>query len=405
MLSTTSTKRKVIFLLIDGMGSLPVKNGKTEWELTPTPHLDKLMQNGVYGLMHPIGIGITPGSDTSQLNILGYPPEKYYPGRGPLEALGIGIQLEDGDVAFRANFATVGKGLVVKDRRAGRIRTEDAHALARGISYMKIDGFEFFFRASVEHRGAVVVRRKGGIPKNISIGDTDPHKEGVPVMLKKDNALARAIAKYTLKTHEILSKSDINKGKNLPANALLLRGAGTYKSVEPFEKRFGMKACCVAGAALYKGIARYLGMHVCNVNGATGTYKTDFKAKVRAALSHLNEYDFVYLHVKAMDNAGHDGNVKMRTEIIRKIDGMVGMLSKRQDALLVITGDHSTPPTKREHSFEPVPFLISNVAARDYGAKKFCEIECSHGELGTITGRDVMRLILSYSGRSEKYGE
>lgn len=396
-------KRKVIFVLVDGMGSLPVKGRKTEWELTPTPNLDKLMQNGVYGLMHPIGRGITPGSDTSQLNILGYPPEKYYPGRGPLEALGIGMELREGDVAFRANFATVDRNMRIIDRRAGRISTQEAHALAREISSLKIDGFEFLFRPSVEHRGAVVVR--GARKMHIENLDTDPHATGVAIRrVEEKDGLSKAINKYTRVVHGILSRSNINKGRKMPANCLLLRGAGTYRKVEPFEKRFGMKACCIAGAALYKGIARYLGMHTCIVNGATGTYDTNLEAKARAALNHLPEYDFIYLHIKAMDNAGHDGDVKKRIEMIKRIDKMLGMIRK-EDAVIIVTGDHSTPPTKREHSHEPVPVLISNVEARDYGKKKFCEVNCRAGELCEINGSELMGLILAYSGRTEKYGE
>lgn len=398
-------KRKVIFVLIDGMGSLPVKSGRTEWELTETPNLDSLMQKGVYGIMHPIGIGITPGSDTSQLNLLGYPPEKYYPGRGPLEALGIGMDLRDGDVAFRANFATVGKDMVVVDRRAGRISTPEAHELAREIAGTRIGGLEFIFKASVEHRGALIVRGKDA---SGDIGDTDPHITGERVLQLEEKGkaakMARAINKYSEEIHRILSKSSVNRKRRLPANALLLRGAGTYRKVEPFEKRFGMRACCIAGAALYKGIARYVGMHVCLVKGATGTYETDFGAKARAALKCLGEYDFIYLHVKAMDNAGHDGDVAKRVGMIRKIDKMIEMI-KDEDAVIVVTGDHSTPPTKKEHSHEPVPVLISNVQARSYGGKKFCEVECRNGELGEITGDVLMRLILAYSGRGKKYGE
>ncbi len=401
-------KRKVILLLIDGMGSLPVKDGKTEWELTRTPNLDRLMQKGVYGLMHPIGVGITPGSDTSQLNILGYPPEKYYPGRGPLEALGIGMELKEGDVAFRANFATVDRNMVVKDRRAGRISTPEAHGLAHEISDIRIDGFEFIFRASVEHRGAVIVRGKGLGSNADGIGDTDPHKAGEKVIALdekgKSARIAKAINKYTREVYRILSKSAVNRKRMLPANMLLLRGAGTFRKVDTFEKRFGMKACCIAGAALYKGIAHYLGMHVCLVNGATGTYNTDLGAKAKAAIKHLKDYDFIYLHVKAMDNAGHDGDVAKRIEMIRKIDRMVGLIED-EDAVIVVTGDHSTPPTKKEHSYEPVPVLISNVQARDYRKKKFCEVECLSGELDEITGAELMKLIMAYSGRTKKYGE
>ncbi|MEM0437977.1 MAG: phosphoglycerate mutase, partial [Candidatus Micrarchaeia archaeon] len=186
-------QRKAVFLMIDGLGSLPAKGRKTELELAKTPNLDALARNGVCGLMHPIGVGIIPGSDTSQLNILGYPPEKFYPGRGPLEALGAGMHLEEGNVAFRANFATVDDRFVVVDRRAGRIATQDASGLAKSIASISIDGFEFAFKSTVEHRGVVVVRGKGTTG---DVGDTDPHATGVPVrqpnITAQNAALVRA---------------------------------------------------------------------------------------------------------------------------------------------------------------------------------------------------------------------
>ncbi|MEM0438238.1 MAG: phosphoglycerate mutase, partial [Candidatus Micrarchaeia archaeon] len=203
--------------------------------------------------------------------------------------------------------------------------------------------------------------------------------------------------------HRRLSAHPLNRGRKLKANMVLLRGAGQFRTVEPFEKRYGMRACCIAGGALYRGIAHYLGMHVPVVRGATGDFNTDLYAKARAAVAHLSDYDFVYMHVKAMDSAGHDGDTKKRVEMLQRIDRIVPMLTKT-GAVVFVCGDHSTPPTKKEHSFEPVPIAIGNVEARNYGIKKFCEVECAKGELGRITGADVMRLVLAYSGRAEKYG-
>ncbi|MGB9635264.1 MAG: 2,3-bisphosphoglycerate-independent phosphoglycerate mutase [Candidatus Micrarchaeia archaeon] len=398
-------KKKVMLVIIDGIGSLPVRDGKTEWELTRTPNLDRFMRCGVYGLMYSIRMGVIPGSDTSHLNILGYTPEKYYPGRGPLEALGAGIVLKEGEIAFRANFATVDDMFNVIDRRAGRVSTQEAYLLSKEIEHMVIDGYEFFFKSTIEHRGVLVVR--GKLPGR-HIEDTDPHETGKPVVWPKPSGdgarLANAITKYTKEVYKRLSRHNINTNRKLPANIVLLRGAGVYKKVEPFEKRYGMRACCIAGGALYKGIARYVGMDVIDVKGATGGYDSDLDAKAHAARELIKTYDFVMLHVKGMDNAGHDGNIRMRVNMIKKIDRMLGKLTDLKDTIMVITGDHSTPPTKMAHSHEPVPIIIYGVEARDYGARKFCEVECGKGELGRICGDQLMQLILSYSGRTEKYG-
>lgn len=397
--------RKILFIMLDGIGGLPVKNGKTEWEITATPNLDKLARKGVYGLMYPIHMGVIPGSDTSQLNILGYPPYKFYPGRGPLEALGAEIEIQNNDIAFRANFATVDKKFNVIDRRAGRIGTREASKLAKCIEKIKIDGIEFIFKNTVEHRGAVIARGKG---LSAEIEDTDPHATGVPIVqpriTTKNAKLVRAINKYTAKVHKLLQAHPINAKRRMPANALLLRGAGKMKNVEKFEKRFGMSACCIAGAALYKGITKYIGMDVIHVKGATGTYDSDLNAKAKTALRMLKKYEFVYLHVKALDNAGHDGSTAKRQYMIRKIDKMVGKLMN-EDAVIVITGDHSTPVCKRAHSFEPVPFIVSNVEARNYGLSKFCEVQARKGELGLFNGEHALRIAMAYAGRTRKYGE
>ncbi len=390
--------------MIDGLGGLPNETGKTELEVANTPNLDQLMKKGVYGLMNSIKRGVIPGSDTSQLNILGYDPYEYYPGRGPLEALGAGMELKHGDIAFRANFGTVNERFEVIDRRAGRIDTETAHEIAKSIERIEIDGFEFIFKPTVQHRGVVIVRGD----KTAVIGDTDPHKLGVPVLqpriTEENKEMVKAVNKYTAEVHRILRDHPLNKNREFPANIVLLRGAGEFREVESFENRHKIKGCCVAGAALYKGITRYIGMDVIERAEFTGTFETDLKLKAKVAKDALKEYDFVYLHVKATDNAGHDGDFQKKVRFIERIDReLIGELMDCKE-VLVVTGDHSTPAVKREHSHEPVPFLIANVDARDYGARKFSEVECRKGELGIFEGKEVMQIVKAYMERTKKFG-
>ncbi len=396
--------RKAIFVLLDGVGGLPNESGKTELEAAKTPNMDNLMTRGVYGLLNSIGMGIVPGSDTSQLNMLGYDPHKYYPGRGPLEALGAGMKMEEGDVAYRANFATVDDKFTVIDRRAGRIDTKSAHELAKTIEEIEIDGFKFIFRATTQHRGVVIVRGK-----NTAItGDTDPHKTGKMVLQPEINEnnkeMVKAINKYTAEVHRRLREHPINKNRELPANIVLLRGAGEYRRVPTFEERHGLKGCCIAGAALYKGITRFIGMEVPDIEGLTGTFETDLKKKAETAKKCLETHDFVYLHVKATDNAGHDGDFEKKVRFIERIDRELISNLMDSDAVIIITGDHSTPAIKKEHSHEPIPFLIANVPARNYGAKKFCEVECRKGELGIFDGDKVTQIVKAYMERVKKYG-
>lgn len=393
---------KAILLIIDGLGDLPAP--KTPLQAAKTPNLDNLAKKGTTGMLSPIAKYIVPGSDTSHLQLLGYDPAFFYRGRGPFEALGLGIDLKEGDIAFRANFATV-KGGIVADRRAGRIDTESASKLSKNLS-MKIDGVEIIFKNSVEHRGALVLRGDG---LSSAVSETDPHaKEPVFACEPLDETpeaarTARIVNKFTKAAMERLGNAPENSKRKLPANAVLLRGAGHYEPAPSFYDRYGMHGICVAGGALYKGVAAYLKMDIALVPGATGDKHTDLKAKANAVAQALsNDYDFAFMHVKGCDSAGHDGDFKTKVSMLEKLDKVIPILEKT-GAAIIVTGDHSTPVSLKRHTGHEVPILVYG-GERPDPVKKFDEISCMAGGLGHIKGRNIIPLILNITGRAKKYG-
>jgi len=393
--------KKAILLIIDGLGDLPTP--KTPLQAAKKPNLDKLAKQGMTGLLSPVGNYVVPGSDTSHLQILGYDPRQFYCGRGPLEALGLGMALRDGDVAFRANFATVENGKVT-DRRAGRIDTKTAAALAKNLS-MKIEDVEVIFQSSVEHRGALILR---GLGLNPMVSPTDPHSLGplqacrplTPAAMKT----AQVVNAFTRLAMERLSKAPENQKRQKPANTVLLRGAGMYRRMLPFNMSFGVNAACVAGGALYKGVARYVGMDVLDVPGATGDRNTDLKAKANATVKALSNHDLVMVHVKGCDSAGHDGDFAGKKKMLERIDRELIPSLAKTGACLVITGDHSTPVSRKAHSGHPVPILVYGKGERTDLVKRFDELSCMQGGLGHLHGRDIMPLILNLIEKAEKYG-
>lgn len=402
-----SADKKVILVILDGIGDLPTT--KTPLQLAKKPNLDSLARDGITGLMAPLGKGVVPGSDTSHLQYFGYDLEKYYPGRGVLEALGAGIRLRDGDVAFRANFATL-NGTEIIDRRAGRIDSNSAKSFEE-ILNMTVDDVEVIFRSTVEHRGVVVLRGQGLSPL---ISDTDPHKLGKLIhsepigSSKESRKTANAVNKFTNKARELLENHPKNierKGKHLPiANGVLLRGVSAYKKIDDVKTRFGITAACVAGGALYKGVARYVGMDVVDVVGATGTKDTDLNAKVKVVMECLKDHDLVFLHIKACDSFGHDGDLKGKTKMIERIDRLAIAPLKKSGAAIVITGDHSTPCVRKGHSGHEVPILVYCKNERNDDVKKFDEISCMKGGLGHVTGKDLMPILLNLIEKSKMCG-
>ncbi|MFH0815412.1 MAG: 2,3-bisphosphoglycerate-independent phosphoglycerate mutase [Methanobacteriota archaeon] len=392
---------KMMMVICDGMGDRPCVElgGMTPLQRAEAPFMDSLARKGMSGLMHTVGVGRVPGSDTAHLALLGYDPETTYTGRGPFEAMGAGVEVKPGDVAFRCNFATVENG-IVKDRRAGRIR-EGTEKLAAALDGMKLGGAEVIFRAGVEHR-AILLLRGAGLSSKIT--DTDPHAEGVAILASKATSkegekTAKALNEFTKRSIDALAKFDS------PANAVLVRGGGLVPHVQKFSERYNMKGSAVVGITLVKGICNFAGLDAVNVKGATGSVDTDYDAKAMAAAKALDGHDFVLLHYKAPDIYGHDANPQGKVDVIERIDSALGKAFKgRDDAVIALTADHSTPCSAKDHTADPVPLVISAPWLRKDRVECFDEISAAEGALGNIQGKDLLAMMMGYANRAEKFG-
>jgi len=400
---------RVVLLVCDGLGDRPIKElgNKTPLEAATTPNLDRLASESICGMMHTLGRGRTPGSDVAHLEIFGYPIEQYYGGRGPIEVAGLGMSLEGGDVALRGNFGTVDDKMNIVDRRAGRIL--EVGPLAEAIDGIEIDGVKFLVRKGTAHRAGVIMRGEG---LSGAIIDADPHAPNMPIreVTPTDDTpeaarTAKVLNAFLAKAHEVLRETDFNKQREkdsqLPANYLLVRGAGQHIEAPSFEERYGLNACCVAGGGLYKGVAAFLGMDVLEVPGANGLPDTDIEAKFRTTLALLEEYNFVFVHVKAADSLGEDGNFEGKRDYINRVDLAAKLLvdGLPEDTLFVATADHTTPCEMKAHSAEPVPIMYHGNNVRVDSVTAFGERACAGGGLGFMTGLDLMPQIQNYRGK------
>lgn len=407
--------KKILLVILDGLGDRPIRafGGKTPLEAANKPNMDILAENGVCGVMNAMPKDLYPTSEEAHLAILGYDFAKDHPGRGVLEALGIGVKLKKDEIAFRVNFGTVDEGLKLIDPRAGVI--DSAKVLCKAVDNIEIDNVKFRIYPSLSHRAVLVlsgepVRSYLRKEKNSNISDTDPHKAGprklgVRVLhpksfgqTKEGKTVARALERYQYLTYEVLREHKLNKKRLkkglLPANFILTRGYGHLMNIASFKEKFGLKSVCVAGAPLYKGIGAYLGMKVLNVRGATGKMDTNISSKIRAVKRALRNNDFVFLHIKGTDMAGEDfGDAKMKKEFIEKIDKNIKEMLNLKNVVISITGDHATPCELKDHSNNIVPVLISGGKDKDK-VKHFGEGECAKGKLGHMYGKDFMSNLL-----------
>jgi 2,3-bisphosphoglycerate-independent phosphoglycerate mutase len=407
-----SERTKILLLIGDGMGDRPVARlgGLTPLEAAKLPVLDRLAVEGECGLLDPIAPGVRAGSDTSHLALLGYDPHTTYTGRGPFEAAGIGLEVKPGDVCFRCNFATLEGGLV-KDRRAGRIAAGTSE-LAAALNGLRIGEVTCLFKESVEHRAALVLRGAG---LGHAVSDVDPHEEGVAPHEAsgeggENEKTAAVVNEFVKRSREMLEHHPVNEQRRregkLPANIVLPRGAGVAPHLEPFLEHYGLRAAAVVETGLIAGIARYLGMTLPEVPGATGGRDTEELALARAVIAMLGEHDFVLCNLKCPDLGGHDDDPEDKMRSVEKMDRLVGHVVEHLPgpSHLAISADHSTPCAVGDHSGDPVPIVFWGPGVRPDGCRSYSERGVIGGGVGRIRGTDIMPILTNLAGWQEKYG-
>jgi 2,3-bisphosphoglycerate-independent phosphoglycerate mutase len=385
---------KIVLLVIDGLGGVPIEpGGPTELEAAHTPNLDALAARASCGLSNPVSPGITPGSGPGHLSLFGYDPLQYEIGRGVLEALGIGFDLQPTDVAARGNFCTVDANGLITDRRAGRIPTEEGARRVELLRSIGLPGVKTFVEPVKEYRFVLVLR---GEELAGHIHDTDPQQTGV--------APFRAIAydPSAERTAELVNQWLSEAGQILanhpPANMLTLRGFAMDPNLPKFSDIYELRAGAVAVYPMYKGVSRLVGMDIIPVNGESPADEFD------TVRQHWNDYDFFFVHIKKTDSTGEDGNFEAKAHVIEMVDEALPAILDLEPDVLIVTGDHSTPALLKSHSWHALPILLSARTGRKDPVTTFGETACLGGSLGHIRHVDIMPLAMAHALRLNKYG-
>ncbi len=418
--------KQIVYVILDGLGddALDALDGKTPLEAARTPHLDGLAARGRNGYVTTVGEGIAPESDIAVFAILGYDPHEHHTGRGPLEAIGAGFEVGDGDLAYRVNFATVekeGEGWAIVDRRVGRdLSSEEAHALAdevqRGVS---LAGADFDFRATIGHRGVLVIRsHEGRLSSEVENSDPAYGREGAlgvaketfdnrvvqvaPLAGHEDDAAALSAARLTNEwlgaSYEVLRGSEVNRKRTaagkLAGNFILTRDGGDHvPELVPFKERFGPSMGCFVEMPVELGIARLMGMGV--VEAPTGIPPEEqYEQWAKLALDALGGYDGLYIHIKGPDVPAHDGDHEAKIASIEAIDRaffapLLDALDTRR-ALVAVTADHSTSCSRKAHTDGPVPLLVAGGSVTADGVESYGERASRRGSLGHLWGPEIM---------------
>jgi 2,3-bisphosphoglycerate-independent phosphoglycerate mutase len=385
---------KIVLLVMDGLGGAPMEpGGPTELEAAHTPNLDALAARSICGLSTAVSPGITPGSGPGHLALFGYDPLQYEIGRGVLEALGIGFDLQPTDVAARGNFCTVDANGLITDRRAGRIPTEEGARRVELLRGIRLPGVQTFVEPVKEYRFALVLRGEG---LSGEIHDTDPQQTGVaPLSAVAYDPAAERTAELV---NQWIAEAASILADHPPANMLTLRGFAVDPNLPKFPDVYKLRAASVAVYPMYKGVSRLVGMEILPVNGDS---PADEFATVRR---HWNDYDFFFVHIKKTDSTGEDGNFDAKVHVIETVDEALPALLGLEPDVLVVTGDHSTPALLKSHSWHPLPILISARSGRSDPVTAFGETACLRGSLGHIRHVDIMPLAMAYALRLTKYG-
>lgn len=394
------TTRKTVLLVMDGLGGLPdAEHTETELEFAKTPNMDALAAEGITGLHEPVATGVTPGSGPGHLALFGYPPSEYFIGRGVLSALGVGFELEPGDVAARGNFCTVDDDGTVTDRRAGRISTEKNEELCQILSGIELDGARAFVQPVKEHRFLLVLRGEDLGP---NVEDTDPHETGKEPHDPEPGDEPSARTSRILK--EFLRQAREKLADHSPANMALLRGFASLPDWPSMKAAYGISGAAVAAYPMYKGVARLLGMAVYDA-------ESNMRSKTDLVREHWSAHNFFFVHVKKTDSHGEDGAFMEKVKVIEEVDAALPDLIGLGVDVLVITGDHSTPAAMKAHSWHPVPALIWTATTTNHRVIRpdevttFGERACMHGSLGPrFNAAGLLPLALAHAGCFDKYG-
>lgn len=397
---------KYVVILGDGMADEPLEvlGGKTPLAYAKTPVMDLLARTGEIGMARTVPEGMSPGSDTANLSIMGYNPEIYYSGRSPLEALNIGVAMEEGDVAIRANFVTLSeeeenyeeKHLL--DHSADEISTEEAEILLKAVQE-ELQNQKFQFYKGTSYRHCLIWKQGKVVPL------TPPHdireREIKDYLPDEEVLLAMQKASYKVLENHWINQKRKEKGLN-PANSLWFWGAGTKPSLSSFEGKFHKKGVMISAVDLLKGIAVGTGMKNISVEGANGGLHTNYEGKAEAALHALLKegYDFAYIHVEAPDEMGHQGNVEKKIRAIEYLDERViklvkeGLDQSKEDYRLMILPDHPTPIRVKTHTANPVPYLLYD--SRNLQEKEMYYNEETGSSLKPVRGYDLLNILFEY---------
>jgi 2,3-bisphosphoglycerate-independent phosphoglycerate mutase len=408
---------RCIFIVGDGMADQPLRElgFRTPIEAANPQAMNRLAHEGTLGLLDPIAPGVIPGSDMANLAFLGYNPGFVCDGRGPFEAAGAGLQLKQGDVAFRCNFVTVDEGLCLVDERAGRIGVE-AKVLGETVEQIEFkvhSDVEMHFKQALGFKAALVLR---GDKLSSRVAVALP-KVGsyVAAFVPLDGSFeakrtADVLNEFVQLSNQVLKHHLINVKRSLvncrPANAVLPWSGGKKPEMASFQEKYGLMPSCVAAASLIKGIGKLGGMDVPDVPGATGELDTDTLAKADAALVALRAgKDFVYVHVEATDEVSHDGDIAGKIAVVQKIDALVGRILDGvdlSDTVVVLAPDHVTSCRTRAHTSDAVPVCFAGANVVPDEVTVYSERSAYKGGLNRISGKDIMPMVLNYMGKSQK---
>ena len=423
--------KRIVYVILDGLGddALEPLGGKTPLEVARTPNLDLLASRGRNGYVTTVGEGIAPESDIAVFSILGYDPHEHHTGRGPLEAVGAGLDVADGDLAYRVNFATVEKerdGWTIVDRRVGRdLRSDEAHALADEVqAKVTIPEASFEFRATIGHRGVLVLRSAAGA-LSAEVENSDPAygREGklgvaretfdnkvvhvTPVAgYEQDDAAQRAAEltnEWLAASHEILDSSDVNRRRvsagKMSGNFVLTRDGGDHlPDLVPFKEKFGPSMGCFVEMPVELGIAKLTGMGI--VEAPTGIPpEQQYPQWAELALEAIEGYDGLYIHIKGPDVPAHDGDHEAKIASIELIDEafftpLLDGLDLRK-SIVAVTADHSTSCARKAHTDGPVPLLVSGGSVSSDGVETYGETASRRGALGHLIGPEIMPNLVS----------